>query len=68
MIFIAKDVSRIVFEGGFFGSAQNIWGNPYLNSTTVLLISPPIMSCPESKLTVIEQEISVFKGTSDVLY
>jgi len=31
-----KIVSRIVLEGGFFGSAQNIWGNPYLNSTTVL--------------------------------
>jgi len=35
MIFIAKDVSRIVFEGNIFGGAQNIWSNPYLNSTTV---------------------------------
>jgi len=27
----------MVFEGGFFGGAQNIsGGNPYLNSTTVL--------------------------------
>jgi len=31
-----KDVSRMVFEGSFLGSKQNIWGNPYLNSTTVL--------------------------------
>jgi len=26
----------MVFEGGFFGGAQNIWGNPYVNSTTIL--------------------------------
>jgi len=36
VIFVTKDVSRIVFEGGFFGGAQSIWGNLYLNSTTVL--------------------------------
>jgi len=27
---------RVVFEGGFLGSARNFWGNPYLNSMTVL--------------------------------
>ena len=36
MVFITKDVSRVVFKGGFFGGARNILGNPYLNSTTVL--------------------------------
>ena len=35
MIFIAKDVSRMVFEDGCFGGTQNIWGNSYLNITTV---------------------------------
>jgi len=24
-----------LFEGSFFGGIQNIWGNPYLNSTTI---------------------------------
>jgi len=33
---LAKDGSRMVFEGGFFGGMRKIWGNPYLNSTTVL--------------------------------
>jgi len=27
---------RLVFEDSFFGGMRNIWGNPYLNSTTVL--------------------------------
>jgi len=26
----------MIFEGSFFGGTQNIWGNPYLNSTTIL--------------------------------
>ena len=26
VIFVAKDVSRMVFEGSFFDGAQNIWG------------------------------------------
>jgi len=36
VIFVAKDVSKMVFEGSFFGGVQNIWGIPYLNNTTVL--------------------------------
>jgi len=36
VIFVVKDISRIVFEGSIFDSTQNIWGNPYLNSTTIL--------------------------------
>jgi len=32
--FCSKNV--MVFEGGFFGGTQNIWGSPYLNSTTIL--------------------------------
>jgi len=36
VIFILKYVFRIVFEGGILGGARNFWGNPYLNSTTVL--------------------------------
>ena len=36
MIFVVKDVYRLVFEGRFFGSVQNIWGNPNINSTTIL--------------------------------
>jgi len=31
-----KDISWIVFDGGFYGGVQNIWGNPYFNGTTVL--------------------------------
>jgi len=30
------DVSRVVFKGGILGGACQFWGNPYLNSTTVL--------------------------------
>ena len=33
MVYIAKDASRIVLEGGIFGGTRN---NPYLNSTTVM--------------------------------
>jgi len=36
VIFAPKYVFRVVFEGGFFGGARNFWGNPYLNSTTIL--------------------------------
>jgi len=36
VIFVPKYVFRVVFEGGILGSARNFWGNPYLNSTTVL--------------------------------
>jgi len=36
VIFAPKYVFRVVFEGGFLGGAHNFWGNPYLNSTTVL--------------------------------
>jgi len=35
VIFITKNISRIVLKGAFL-VARNIWGNPYLNSTTVL--------------------------------
>jgi len=27
----------VVFKGGILGGARQFWGNPYLNSTTVLL-------------------------------
>ena len=33
VIFGMKVISRILFEGGYFSSTQNIWGNLYLNST-----------------------------------
>jgi len=36
MIFVPKYVSRMVFKGGILGGARQFWGNPYLNSTTVL--------------------------------
>jgi len=36
MIFILKYVSRVAFKGDFLGGACQFWGNPYLNSTTVL--------------------------------
>ena len=39
MIFVAKYVSAMVFGGSILGSARKIWGNPYLNSTTVLFDS-----------------------------
>ena len=36
MIFGAKYVFTMVFGGSILGCARKIWGNPYLNSTTVL--------------------------------
>jgi len=36
VIFVLKYVSRVVFKGGILGSARQFWGNPYLNSTTIL--------------------------------
>jgi len=36
MIIVPKYVSRVVFKGGILGGARQFWGNPYLNSTTVL--------------------------------
>jgi len=29
-------VSTVVFKGGILGGAHQFWGNPYLNSATVL--------------------------------
>ena len=39
MIFVTKAVSRIAVEGGIFGSARNIWGNPYCLITSYTLTS-----------------------------
>jgi len=36
MIFVVKYVSAMVFGGGILGGVHKIWGNPYLNSMTVL--------------------------------
>jgi len=36
VVFVAKYVSAMVFGGGILGGTHKIWGNPYLNSTTVL--------------------------------
>jgi len=36
VIIVPKYVSRVVFKGGILGGARQFWGNPYLNSTTVL--------------------------------
>jgi len=36
VIFVPRYVSRVVFKGGILGGARQFWGNPYLNSTTVL--------------------------------
>jgi len=36
VIFVPKYVSRVVFKGGILGGARQFWGNPYLNSTTIL--------------------------------
>jgi len=36
VIFVPKYVSRVVFNGGILGGVRQYWGNPYLNSTTVL--------------------------------
>jgi len=38
-----RSLSRIVSEGSNFGGAQNIWGNLYLNSTTVLFHNGAVM-------------------------
>jgi len=29
-------LQKLFLEGGFFGGVRNIWGNSYLNSTTIL--------------------------------
>ena len=44
MIFAAKYVSAMVFGGGILGGACKIWGNPYLNSMTVLFDTASKMS------------------------
>jgi len=36
VIFLLRYVSRVVFKGGILGGARQFWGNPYLNSATVL--------------------------------
>ena len=36
VVFVVKHVSAMVFGGGILGGARKIWGNPYLNSMTVL--------------------------------
>jgi len=36
LIFIPKYVSGVVFKGSILGGVRQFWGNPYLNSTTVL--------------------------------
>jgi len=36
VIFVPKYASRVVFKDGILDSARQFWGNPYLNSTTVL--------------------------------
>ena len=36
MIFVAKYISAMAFGGSILGGARRIWGNPYLNSMTVL--------------------------------
>jgi len=38
VIFVPKYVSRVVFKDGILGGARQFWGNPYLNSTTVLCL------------------------------
>jgi len=35
----------VVFKGGILGGARQFWGNPYLNSTTVLFVSL-LSDCP----------------------
>jgi len=43
--FLPKYVSSVVFKGSILGGARQFWGNPYLNSTTVLF---DIFMCPLS--------------------
>ena len=35
-LFVMQLHYDMVFGGGILGGARKIWGNPYLNSTTVL--------------------------------
>jgi len=39
LIFVLKYVSMVVFKGGILGGVHQFWGNPYLDSTTVLFDS-----------------------------
>jgi len=41
MIFAPKYVSRVVLKDGILGGAHQFWGNPYLNSTTILFDYAP---------------------------
>ena len=43
MIFVVKYASAMVFGGDVLGGTQRIWGNPYLNSTTVLFDKSAIL-------------------------
>jgi len=47
MIFVPKYVSRVVFKGGILGGTRQFWGNPYLNSTTVLFDTNLLCTCAE---------------------
>jgi len=38
-IFVPKYAFRVVFKGGILGGTRQFWGNPYLNSMTVLFDS-----------------------------
>ena len=31
-----RPLSKMIFEGGILGGTCNFWGDPYLNSTTIL--------------------------------
>jgi len=44
VIFIPKYVSRVVFKGDILGGLRQFWGNPYLNSTTVLFDNTTIIN------------------------
>ena len=45
-------VSAMVFGSGILGGVHKIWDNPYLNSTTVLLIKENLQSHLEANTLI----------------
>jgi len=56
MIFVPKYVSRVVFKGGILGSVRQFWGNPDLNSTTILFdVTASLEHIPDSSTITLYQ-------------
>jgi len=46
----------MVFGGGILGGMRKIWGNPYLNSTTVLFDNPAAKQVCSPKKAVVRKD------------